>query len=124
MCFLERFTELTRFFFNFTHDLSKRDNTQRTLTQNNNTKTSKKEEQNKMNSCTCNFIHVSVMMDEPRFAQPIANVTVAVGRDANLPCVVENLGSYKVSTRCVHFYLSPFGNSCYFSLFFPERFFI
>lgn len=37
------------------------------------------------------------MMDEPRFAQPIPNVTVAVGRDANLPCVVEHLGSYKVS---------------------------
>ncbi|XP_037906810.1 lachesin [Hermetia illucens] len=38
-----------------------------------------------------------VMMDEPRFAQPIPNVTVAVGRDANLPCVVEHLGSYKVA---------------------------
>ena len=54
------------------------------------------------------------MMDEPKFAQPIPNVTgklrtyrqqnvftntlflVAVGRDANLPCVVEHLGSYKV----------------------------
>lgn len=39
------------------------------------------------------------MMDEPRFAQPIPNVTVAVGRDANLPCVVENLGSYKVRKK-------------------------
>ncbi|XP_055842206.1 lachesin isoform X2 [Episyrphus balteatus] len=38
-----------------------------------------------------------VMMDEPRFAQPIPNVTVAVGRDANLPCVVEHLGTYKVA---------------------------
>uniref|UniRef100_A0A182WS10 Ig-like domain-containing protein n=1 Tax=Anopheles quadriannulatus TaxID=34691 RepID=A0A182WS10_ANOQN len=37
------------------------------------------------------------MMDEPRFAQPIPNVTVAVGRDANLPCVVEHLGTYKVA---------------------------
>lgn len=37
------------------------------------------------------------MMDEPRFAQPIPNVTVAVGRDANLPCVVEHLGAYKVN---------------------------
>lgn len=65
-------------------------------------------------------------MDEPRFAQPIPNVsnelsagacepslivnlfyflylfllyqvTVAVGRDANLPCVVEHLGAYKVN---------------------------
>ncbi|XP_049542155.1 lachesin isoform X2 [Anopheles darlingi] len=38
-----------------------------------------------------------VMMDEPRFAQPIPNVTVAVGRDANLPCVVEHLGHFKVA---------------------------
>ncbi|CRK87173.1 CLUMA_CG000981, isoform A [Clunio marinus] len=38
-----------------------------------------------------------VMMDEPKFAQPIPNVTVAVGRDANLPCVVEHLGTYKVA---------------------------
>lgn len=37
------------------------------------------------------------MMNEPRFAQPIPNVTVAVGRDANLPCVVEHLGGYKVT---------------------------
>lgn len=40
----------------------------------------------------------TVMMDEPRFAQPIPNVTVAVGRDANLPCVVEHLSGYKVSS--------------------------
>lgn len=63
------------------------------------------------------------MMDEPKFAQPIPNVTVAgncekfwndlrflsviffqyfttVGRDANLPCVVEHLGTYKVSRKC------------------------
>lgn len=77
-------------------------------------------------------------MDEPKFAQPIPNVTVAgmnrakrkpknfpmiyqfspfafyfsallrikneiysitVGRDANLPCVVEHLGTYKVSIK-------------------------
>ncbi|XP_044741043.1 lachesin-like [Chrysoperla carnea] len=38
-----------------------------------------------------------VMTDDPRFAEPIPNVTVALGRDANLPCVVENLGSYKVA---------------------------
>lgn len=43
------------------------------------------------------------MMDEPRFAQPIPNVTVAVGRDANLPCVVEHLGAYKVNiVMCTH----------------------
>lgn len=77
-----------------------------------------------MNSCTCNFIHVSVMMDEPRFAQPIANVTVAVGRDANLPCVVENLGSYKVSTRLQTFLPFPIWKLLLFFPFFPERFFI
>lgn len=49
--------------------------------------------------CFLSFFSVSlcaVIMDEPRFAQPIPNVTVAVGRDANLPCVVEHLGAYKV----------------------------
>lgn len=52
------------------------------------------------------YFHVSVMMDEPRFAQPIPNVTVAVGRDANLPCVVEHLGTYKVSSHIL-IYLIP-----------------
>lgn len=40
---------------------------------------------------------VAAMTDDPRFAEPIPNVTVALGRDASLPCVVENLGTYKVS---------------------------
>ena len=30
------------------------------------------------------------------FAEPIPNVTVALGRDVSLPCVIENLGTYKV----------------------------
>ena len=30
------------------------------------------------------------------FAEPIPNVTVPLGRDVSLPCVVENLGNYKV----------------------------
>lgn len=51
------------------------------------------------------YLH-AVMMDEPRFAQPIPNVTVAVGRDANLPCVVEHLGAYKVNNIIAHFYNS------------------
>lgn len=46
------------------------------------------------------LVLIAVMMDEPRFAQPIPNVTVAVGRDANLPCVVEHLGAYKVWIFC------------------------
>ena len=47
------------------------------------------------------YSRFTVMMDEPRFAQPIPNVTVAVGRDANLPCVVEHLGSYKVGVNSI-----------------------
>lgn len=47
-------------------------------------------------------------MDEPRFAQPIPNVTVAVGRDANLPCVVEHLGAYKVNRFRLLFQISFF----------------
>ncbi|XP_039278189.1 lachesin-like [Nilaparvata lugens] len=35
--------------------------------------------------------------EEPRFAEPIPNVTVALGRDASLPCVVDHLGNYKVA---------------------------
>ncbi|XP_043505010.1 lachesin-like isoform X2 [Polistes fuscatus] len=31
------------------------------------------------------------------FAEPIPNVTVALGRDVSLPCVVKNLGTYKVA---------------------------
>lgn len=33
---------------------------------------------------------------EPKFAEPIPNVTIPVGRDVSLPCVVSNLGNYKV----------------------------
>ncbi|XP_055903261.1 neural cell adhesion molecule 1 [Eupeodes corollae] len=33
----------------------------------------------------------------PRFAEPIPNVTVSIGRDALLACVVENLKGYKVA---------------------------
>ncbi|KYQ60803.1 hypothetical protein ALC60_00130 [Trachymyrmex zeteki] len=35
------------------------------------------------------------LSDPPIFAEPIPNVTVALGRDVSLPCVIENLGSYK-----------------------------
>ncbi|XP_065225680.1 lachesin-like isoform X2 [Planococcus citri] len=37
------------------------------------------------------------LTEQPRFAEPIPNVTVALGRDASLPCVVNNLGTYKVA---------------------------
>ncbi|XP_024942432.1 lachesin isoform X2 [Cephus cinctus] len=51
---------------------------------------------------TISILHIITIMcqalsDGPRFAEPIPNVTVALGRDANLPCVVENLGTYKVA---------------------------
>ena len=32
----------------------------------------------------------------PEIPEPLPNVTVAVGREATLPCVVRNLGDYKV----------------------------
>lgn len=34
---------------------------------------------------------------DPKFSGPILNATVAVGRDAVLTCMVEDLGGYKVS---------------------------
>ncbi|XP_060534761.1 lachesin isoform X2 [Cylas formicarius] len=43
------------------------------------------------------FIINQAMTDGPKFVEPIPNVTVALGRDASLPCVVENLGTYKVA---------------------------
>lgn len=36
-------------------------------------------------------------MSFPRFAENISNVTVTVGRDALLACVVDNLRGFKVS---------------------------
>lgn len=36
---------------------------------------------------------------QPQFIGPILNVTVAVGRDLQLPCTVSSLGSYKVRRR-------------------------
>ena len=46
---------------------------------------------------------------DPKFSAPIANVTVAVGREAILTCVVHDLGAYKVNLlfnqKCVlHFH--------------------
>nr|XP_024217471.1 lachesin [Halyomorpha halys] len=42
-------------------------------------------------------IMCNALTEGPKFAEPIPNVTVALGRDASLPCVVENLGTYKVA---------------------------
>ena len=33
----------------------------------------------------------------PEIPEPLPNVTVAVGREATLPCVVRNLKDYKVN---------------------------
>lgn len=42
------------------------------------------------------FSICAALSDRPMFAEPIPNVTVPLGRDVSLPCVVENLGNYKV----------------------------
>ncbi|GFV08170.1 hypothetical protein TNCV_4787151 [Trichonephila clavipes] len=37
---------------------------------------------------------------EPEFAEPIPNVTVSAGREVSLPCVVDNLGTFRMETVC------------------------
>lgn len=37
------------------------------------------------------------IISEPEFAEPIPNVTVSAGRDVSLPCVVDDLGTFRVS---------------------------
>lgn len=44
-----------------------------------------------------NDIYLFTEIQFPRFAEPIPNVTVTVGRDALLACVVDNLRNYKVN---------------------------
>lgn len=56
------------------------------------------------NSCLMYFC-LTVLTDDPNFAEPIPNVTVSLGRDASLPCVVNNLGTYKVRYH-VHIIIS------------------
>lgn len=38
----------------------------------------------------------------PEFAEPVPNVTAIVGRTVKLPCVVNNLGQYRVSSSHIH----------------------
>ncbi|XP_066902921.1 lachesin isoform X2 [Halyomorpha halys] len=40
---------------------------------------------------------ISKLFDVPKFAEPITNVTMPVGREATLVCVVDDLSSYKVA---------------------------
>ncbi|XP_014252970.1 lachesin-like isoform X2 [Cimex lectularius] len=42
-------------------------------------------------------ILTNALTEGPKFAEPIPNITVALGRDTSLPCVVDNLGNYKVA---------------------------
>ena len=39
------------------------------------------------------------IVPEPEFAEAIPNVTVSAGRDVSLPCVVDNLGTFRVSFK-------------------------
>lgn len=41
----------------------------------------------------------AIYTDEPEFIEPIPNVTVAMGRDARIPCYVRNLGTYQVTIQ-------------------------
>lgn len=40
---------------------------------------------------------ISSSLSDPKFKEPIANVTAPVGREAILSCVVQDLAGYKVS---------------------------
>lgn len=54
----------------------------------------------------------------PRFAEPIPNITVTIGKDALLACVVDNLKSYRVSqTHCNRFIICNRFNSIEFNYF-------
>lgn len=50
----------------------------------------------------CFFLNLFSFVADPKFSGPILNATVAVGRDAVLTCMVEDLGAYKVSFGCVN----------------------
>lgn len=61
---------------------------------------------------TCSLLGYSEILyiviaepEKPIFAEEIQNVTVSVGRDALLACVVDNLRNYKVSVRLQPFLL-------------------
>ncbi|CAG0900060.1 unnamed protein product [Cyprideis torosa] len=42
-------------------------------------------------------MELGTFASEPYFAEPIPNITVTLGRDATLTCVIENLGNYRVA---------------------------
>jgi len=41
-------------------------------------------------------VRYTIPSEEPEFVDQIPNVTVALGRDAKLPCLVNNLETYRV----------------------------
>lgn len=44
------------------------------------------------------------MFTDPKFAEPIVNVTAPVGREAILVCVVDELSGFKVNSRETYSY--------------------
>lgn len=53
----------------------------------------------------CPFFFSKTELNLPRFAEPIPNITVTIGKDALLACVVDNLKSYRVSqAHCNQYY--------------------
>lgn len=49
---------------------------------------------------------VSAATADPNFSAPISNITVPVGREAILTCIVQDLVSYKVSAggKCMQLF--------------------
>lgn len=74
---------------------------------------------------TAHMNEVGTSEPEPEFGDVIKNVTVALGREAILSCIVDNLGDYKVSVMicisvcfCVCFSLVVFFFLFHLILFF------
>lgn len=63
------------------------------------------------------FSSSSYVVELPKFSEPIINVTVPVGREAILVCVVDDLSTYKVRKRkklTIYFiYRSIMGSTSY-----------
>nr|CAD7591061.1 unnamed protein product [Timema genevievae] len=46
-------------------------------------------------------LNIHAKADVPKFGEPIINVTVPVGREATLTCVVDDLATYKLANALV-----------------------
>ena len=53
-----------------------------------------------------NSMNTKIILDIPKFGEPIQNQTIAVGREAVFSCVVDNLQTYKVSCpfECLNYF--------------------